>query len=314
MATSEDQGVATGQGEGELETLRRELAASQARERELQAEVALFKGALDAISDSINIRNLDASHRYANPVALAWMNVAQIGEIERAERSWRYLSEDEASQIQLDDTPSRRVLNGETDPAALTATGLHIDDATGARRWLNGTAAPIRDQSGTMIAVVNVVRDVTMQRAHEDALVQRTEQLRERDAEKAALIRELEELVLELSAPALEVWDGVLVVPVVGALDARRGLDLLESTLIAVRQYRSRVVIVDLTGATVDSAVSAQQLARLTRALALLGAECVLAGIRPALAQFLIERDLAPTGVRAYSNLKHALRGLVSTG
>ncbi|KIG19516.1 RsbR, positive regulator of sigma-B [Enhygromyxa salina] len=304
MATSEDQ----------LEALRRELAASQARERELQAEVALFKGALDAIPDSVNIRNCDATHRYANPVALEWMNVGELAEIGAAERQWRYLGEDEVSEVPPEDTPVRRVLNGDHDPPTITA--LHVDTRTGARRWLRGTAAPIRDPSGAMIAVVNVVRDITARRADEQALALRTEQLRERDAEKAALIRELEELVLELSAPALEVWDGVVVIPVLGALDERRGLDLVESTLAAVQRYRTRVVIVDLTGASVDSASSAEQLARLSRAVALLGAKCVLAGIRPALARFMVERDLmpaaGPTTIRAYSNLKHALRGILA--
>ena len=115
-------------------------------------------------------------------------------------------------------------------------------------------------------------------------------------------------MVLELSAPALEVWERILVVPVVGALGERRGRELLESTLRAVQRRSSRVVIVDLTGARVDSPTSAEQLARLARAVELLGARCVLAGISPALACFLIEHELAPTTLETYRSLRFALR------
>jgi rsbT co-antagonist protein RsbR len=318
MAESESHDEAPGEQpllepDPELATLRRELAASQARERALMAEVAMFRGALDAISDAVNIRGRDAEHLYANPTALAWMNVTGIEDIAHAERRWRYLREDETSELDLKDTPMRRVLKGDIGDGTVTEIGLHIDDRTGSRRWLLGIAAPIYDKSGdesrVIVAAVNVVRDITAQRANEQALALRTEQLRERDAEKAALISELEALILELSAPALEVWDGILVVPVIGALDVRRGHDLLEGTLTAVRRHRARVVIVDLTGARVDSATSAEQLARLARTLNLLGTECVLAGISPALARFLIDQDLEPEHVRIYANLKYALRG-----
>lgn len=292
----------------ELESLRAELAASQARELALRATVALFRGGLDAISDAINIRGSDHQHLYANPVALAWMDVAGIEHIEHAERRWRYLHEDEQTPVKPEEAPTRRALKGE---AMADIVALHIDDNTGARRWIHGSAAPIHDDSGACVGIVNLVRDISVQRANEQALARRTDQLDERDAEKAALIGELEAMVLELSAPALEVWDGILVVPVLGKLDARRGRDLLEGTLNAVRDTKSRAVIVDLTGARVDSASSAQQLARLTRALALLGARCVLAGIRPALALFLTEQDLVPEGVQVYGNLKYALRGLL---
>jgi rsbT co-antagonist protein RsbR len=316
MAESDSHDEAPGEPllepESELATLRRELAASQARERALTAEVAMFRGALDAISDSVNIRGRNAEHLYANPIALAWMNVVGIDDIDHAERRWRYLREDEVSEIKLEDTPMRRVLSGDVGDGSVSGIGLHIDERTGSRRWLLGIAAPIYDESGVIAAAVNVVRDITAQRANEQALARRTEQLRERDAEKAALISELEALILELSAPALEVSDNILVVPVIGALDVRRGHDLLEGTLTAVRRHEARVVIVDLTGACIDSATSAEQLARLARTLKLLGTECVLAGISPALARFLIEQDLQPEHVRIYANLKYALRGSVA--
>ena len=66
-------------------------------------------------------------------------------------------------------------------------------------------------------------------------------------------------------------------------------------------------MIVELTGAHIESVSSARQLSRLARALRLVGARCLLSGIRPALARFLVMHDVLPEGVDVFANLEHAL-------
>ncbi len=284
-----------------------ELARLRGELTEARARLRMLEGALEALPVSVNIRDSERAHWYANPAALQAMRVEGTPEIRRAERQWQYFTED-GEEFTADDLPTSRALRGEG--VNRVVARLKIPGAED-ERWLEGTAAPIRGEAGEIIGAVNLVHDISERRRAEEALRRRTAELQARDRENAALIEQLEGLVRQLSAPALEVWRGVLVVPLIGALDARRGRDLLERTLEAVTRRASRVVIVDLTGAFIESAVAAEQLSRLHRALRLLGARCVLAGVRPALARFLVEHELAPEGVEVFLDLARALTSAI---
>jgi rsbT co-antagonist protein RsbR len=297
---------------GQVASLTDQLAESLAREARLAADLKLFRRGLDVLSDSVNIRGPDHRNLYANPVALSWMNVERVEDIDVAAQRWRYLHED-GREFKVEEVPTWRAIH-EEGPGPHKCVALHIDDRSGVQRWLHGEATPVHDERGALLGVINTVRDITEERANERALAAQTEALRQRDLERQELIARLEEMVLELSAPALEVWDQILVVPVVGAIDQGRGRELLESTLRAVTQRSSRVVIIDLTGARIDSATSAEQLGRLVRALDLLGARSVLAGISPALACFLVEQDRTPKDLETHGSLRYALRAAIDRG
>ncbi len=280
----------------ELAALRRELEESRAREAGLRREVHLYRGALDAVPESLNIRDLAHAIVYANPKALELMGLTRVSETAAAERNWRYVFEDGHAPT-AEEFPTRRALNGE---GVCSERGLLLDGNTGERRWLRSTAAPIAGEAGELLGVVNMVQDITEAQVSKFAL-------REREAEKAALIERLELLVRQLSTPAIELRRGVLVVPVIGAVDERRGVELLERTLDAVTRRASRAVIVELTGAHIESVTSARQLSRLARALRLVGARCLLAGISPALARFLVDYEVMPEGVEVFATLERAL-------
>jgi len=97
------------------------------------------------------------------------------------------------------------------------------------------------------------------------------------------------ETVRELSTPVIPVHDGVLVLPLVGMMDSSRSAMLMESLLNAVQKERASVVIIDITGVpTVDTGV-ANHVMRSARAAALLGAQCVLVGVSPAVAQTMVQ-------------------------
>jgi len=300
--------------EREVASLRQELAESRAREAALKSELMLFKRGLDALSDAVNIRGPKYNNIYANPVALSWMRVNRVEEIEEASLGWLYLTEDEESVLPREEVPTRLAFTGERGPGPHSISVLHVDQHTGTRRWIHGTASRINDDDGDIVGVINVVRDITQQRANERSLARRTEQLRESDGEKSRLIERLEAMVRELSAPALEVWSGVLVIPIIGAIDTARGDVLIDTTLHAVQHRSARVVLIDLTAARIDKPSSLGSIERLTQGLALLGARCVLVGISPTLARFLVEHDLQPTRVETSRNLHSALRRIIRDG
>lgn len=114
--------------------------------------------------------------------------------------------------------------------------------------------------------------------------------------------------LLELSSPLIEVLDGVLCLPIVGAVDEARGAKIAEELLASVSTRGIHKVILEVTALKeVDGAVIAQLL-RMIKAVRLLGAECVLAGIRPALAQLIVELGLEIPDVEMYQTLRDATR------
>ncbi|GGM07199.1 hypothetical protein GCM10010129_58860 [Streptomyces fumigatiscleroticus] len=119
---------------------------------------------------------------------------------------------------------------------------------------------------------------------------------------------------LPAATPVVTLWDGIVAVPMTGTLDSARSHVVTETFLKAVVERRARFAILDITGVpTVDSPV-ARHLMRTVEAVRLLGAECVVSGVRPAIAQTLVRlgADLGTVTTRAglADALAYALRGL----
>lgn len=126
------------------------------------------------------------------------------------------------------------------------------------------------------------------------------------DSREAVVAAQHEEL-LELSVPVLTVWKGVLALPLVGTLDSARAQIVMETLLERVAQTRASVVILDITGVpTVDTLV-AQHLIKTTTAAQLMGTRCVLSGIRPQIAQTMVQLGIEMEGMATTATLADAL-------
>ncbi|MCX5528319.1 STAS domain-containing protein [Streptomyces bobili] len=120
--------------------------------------------------------------------------------------------------------------------------------------------------------------------------------------------------LLEVATPIIRLWDGIVAVPLIGTLDSARSQVVMETLLEAVVDQQARYAILDITGVpTVDSLV-AQHLMKTVAAVRLMGAECVVSGIRPAIAQTIVHLglDLGTVITRAglADALAYALHGL----
>ena len=121
------------------------------------------------------------------------------------------------------------------------------------------------------------------------------------------IARQQEEL-MELSTPVVKLWDGILALPIIGTLDSARTQVVMESLLQAVVQSNSRFAIIDITGVpTVDTLV-AQHLLKTITAARLMGAECIISGIRPQIAQTIIHLGVDLAGVTTKATLADAFR------
>ena len=121
------------------------------------------------------------------------------------------------------------------------------------------------------------------------------------------IIRRQQEDMLELSTPVVKLWDGILALPMIGTLDSARTQVVMESLLNRIVDTGSQVAILDITGvATVDTLV-AQHLLKTVTALRLMGADCIISGVRPQIAQTIVHLGVDLQGVTTKASLADAL-------
>ena len=123
---------------------------------------------------------------------------------------------------------------------------------------------------------------------------------------EAVIARQQEEL-LELSTPVVKLWDGVIALPMIGTLDSARTQVVMESLLDRLVETEAEIVIIDITGVpTVDTLV-AQHLLKTVTAIRLMGADCIISGVRPQIAQTIVHLGVDLQGVTTKATLADAL-------
>lgn len=128
------------------------------------------------------------------------------------------------------------------------------------------------------------------------------------------ILRQQREMI-ELSTPVVQLWNGILALPLIGTLDSERTQVVMESLLTKIVETGSYVAIIDITGVpTVDTLV-AQHLLKTVAAAKLMGAECIISGIRPQIAQTIVHLGVNLEDVTTKATMAEALRSaLVKNG
>lgn len=119
--------------------------------------------------------------------------------------------------------------------------------------------------------------------------------------ENREIVERQRQQLLEMATPVIKLWDRLVAVPLIGMLDSARSQVVMENLLEAIVEHNATMAILDITGVpTVDSLV-AQHLMKTVAAARLMGADCVISGIRPAIAQTMVQLglDLGPVTTRA---------------
>ena len=123
----------------------------------------------------------------------------------------------------------------------------------------------------------------------------------------SAIIRDQHEAMLEMSTPVTEVWEDVLMLPIVGMIDSRRAQDIMTAVLSKIGETHARSLILDISGvAVMDTAVS-NHLIKISKASKLMGSTCIISGVSPAIAQTIIELGINVGEVRTTATLRDAL-------
>ncbi len=163
-------------------------------------------------------------------------------------------------------------------------------------RFFSAKLSILRDPVTERRGVTVIERDVTDRVRSEHAL-----------EERLALIQRQQETIQAMSTPIIQVWEGVLALPLVGLIDDRRAATITESLLETIVRTRARVAILDMTGVDVVDTAIAAHFIKIVHAVELLGAECLISGIQPAVAQTMTMLGAGIGRARTFGTMRSAL-------
>lgn len=137
------------------------------------------------------------------------------------------------------------------------------------------------------------------------------DEVREKNQQLAVQLETIEQqrrAIQELSTPILQLWEGILVLPVIGFVDSVRSQQMMERLLEEIVERQARHVIIDVTGVAVMDTQTADYFTKIFNSVRLLGAQCLLTGIRPAVAQTLVHIGVQLDQVTTRRNLQQGLQ------
>jgi rsbT co-antagonist protein RsbR len=188
-----------------------------------------------------------------------------------------------------------RVANGDLTPSvAVTST----DEIGHLQRGFNQMLHNLQDQRDQL------TQHKDMQQARAVHLEQTLTELRQSVNERD----QLSQAVRELSSPVIPVLDGVLVMPLIGVIDSARATLLMTTLLSAIEQHHAMIVLMDVTGVPLVDSQVARVLLQAADAARLLGAEPILVGLRPELAQTIVGLGLDLSGLKTQADLQSGIR------
>ncbi len=180
----------------------------------------------------------------------------------------------------------------------------------GSRRMLWTRKFPVRDESGTIVGLMGTITDITELKHLQDSLSSLEADLNQ----KLQVIEDQDRMLNELAAPVIQIWDRVLLLPLVGAVSSHRAMQVMTDLLQAVEQSAARIALLDITGVPIVDTSVANHLMQTVQAAQLLGCQCVLVGIGPEIAQTLVQLNVdfgqIVTMASLQDGLEYALRRL----
>ena len=122
------------------------------------------------------------------------------------------------------------------------------------------------------------------------------------------IIKSQAQAISELATPVIQVWEGVVALPLVGSIDSARAKEIMENLLEAVVAYQADIVIIDITGVPVVDTQVANRLMRTVEAVRLLGTRSIITGINPVIAQTLVQLGVDLSQLTTKSSLRSGLQ------
>jgi rsbT co-antagonist protein RsbR len=300
-----------------LETLEQELAAARAEAETLRERLTETQAKTEALYTLLQQAPIPISIMQGPDHVVSFSNeanlrVTKLSEEETIGKSAREIFAgrgyeplfDLLDQVYTTGEP----FHGESPPAPFERHGT----GTLVPTIFNTLYYPSRDSDGQINGVMSFATDVTdLVEAR-----QRTEAINdELEARVAARTQEIEQLnqqvieaqrqaLRELSTPLIPITDEVVIMPLVGTMDSQRAQQVLETLLEGIAHYQAELAIIDITGVSVVDTQVAQSLIQAAQAVNLLGAQVMLTGIQPRIAQTLIHLGVDLSNIQTRGSLQ----------
>ena len=265
----------------------RDITERKRAEEELAEERNLLRTVIDNLPHYIYVKDTKSRFVIGN-IAVAGVMGATTPDELIGKTDFDFYPQELAAQYYADEQEIMR-----SGQPLLNREEPLMDQVTGRKGWLLTTKVPLRDSEGKIVGFVGIGRDITERKRAQEVI----------EAQRQAL--------RELSTPIVPVLEDVLVLPLVGSIDTGRAQQIMETLLEAIGRHQAEVMIIDITGVPVVDTGVANHLLQVTRAAALLGAECVLVGISPDVAQTIVSLGVELSGIATRADLQagieHAL-------
>jgi len=121
------------------------------------------------------------------------------------------------------------------------------------------------------------------------------------------IISQQGQALIEMSTPVTAIWEDILMLPIVGIIDSKRAMDIMNAMLSKIAETRSKVIILDISGVGVVDTAVANHLIKITKATKLMGCACTISGVSPAIAQTIVELGIEVGDMQTTATLRDAL-------
>jgi anti-anti-sigma factor len=259
------------------------IAATEAGKQRLDAVRGRFAGFIGAERQLVARRNDDARASATRAAVIG--GVGFLALLAAVPLALLYLSRAVVAPVRAVGAAAQRLAGGDASARA---------PEQGA-----GEAGALARSFNSMAAALEISRDELEQRGL--SLGDANRRLR---AAYAELERSKQQAILELSTPVLQLQNGLLVVPLIGAVDLERAQQIADRLLASVRAHRARVVVIDVTGVPVIDSTVADRLLRTVASVRLLGARVIVTGMSAELAQALVSLQVDVGGLDSFADLQ----------
>ncbi|MCX7681721.1 MAG: PAS domain-containing protein [Anaerolineae bacterium] len=308
--------------------LEEELAAARARIAQLESLVAEYQGRIAALEQEVHLFDTFMANVpdqvYFKDTESRFIKVS----LSQARRFGLEHPDQTLGKTDFDFFTEEHARPAYEDEQTVMRTGqplIREEKETfpdGREAWVLTVKMPLRDREGRIVGTFGISKDITERKLAEEALrrayaeieqriAERTAELEREVAERERLQQEVIEAqrqaLRELSTPIIPVLEGIIVMPLIGSIDTLRARDITRSLLAGIREYRARVVILDITGVPlVDSGVAAH-LNKTIQAARLKGAQTIVTGISESVAETIVDMGIDWSGIRTLSDLQSGL-------
>jgi PAS domain S-box-containing protein len=254
---------------------------------QLRANQAQLHAILDNCPGSIYVKDTAGLYLLVNRVFEEWFGWNRADVLGKTD--YNLVTNEIADQWRAND---QRVLASET-PVKDEETALF----GGEQRTFFSIKFPLWDSEGTAYATCGITTDITDRKRAEEERTQLQEEI----------IRVQAATLAELSTPLIPITENIVVMPLIGTMDSQRAQQMLSTLLSGVSQQRASCVILDITGIPIVDTAVANILVNATQSLRLLGAETIITGIRPEVAQTLVGLGLDLSGMTTAGSLRNGI-------